>query len=119
MTEQVFKIGWERVQKPQGNKNVINRVLNYQVIRVTNQFLRAEGWGWGSYLNIQHSDARPGRCFVSQQLPLHSTATLAALPDMSLAPVAPFTCNFGLTSARGLDGRNAFTPEPEDPAHPN
>jgi len=28
--------------------------------------------------------------FVSQQLPLRSTATLAALPAMSLVPLAPF-----------------------------
>src|SRR5437879_3945690 len=36
----------------------------------------------------------PTSCFafVSRQLPLRSTATLAALPAMSLIPVAPFRC---------------------------
>jgi hypothetical protein len=34
--------------------------------------------------------AHPSRFIVSRQLPLRSTATLTALPAMSLAPVAPF-----------------------------
>ena len=34
--------------------------------------------------------ARPSRSIVSRSLPLGSTATLAALPAMSLIPVAPF-----------------------------
>ena len=39
---------------------------------------------------------------VSQQLPLRSTATLAALPAMSLIPVAPFTVGLkALDSRRG------------------
>src|SRR5205823_10322037 len=62
---------------------------------------------------------RSGQRFVSPQLPLRSTATLAASPAMSLAPVAPFTCNFGLTSAQVLDGRNAFTPVAEHARHPD
>jgi hypothetical protein len=35
--------------------------------------------------------AHPSRSIVSRSLPLGSTATLAALPAMSLTPVAPFT----------------------------
>jgi hypothetical protein len=34
--------------------------------------------------------AHPIRSIVSRQLPLRSTATLAAVPAMSLAPFAPF-----------------------------
>src|SRR5438034_6890993 len=38
--------------------------------------------------------AHPGRSIVSRSLPLVSTATLAALPALSLTPVAPFAEGF-------------------------
>ena len=38
--------------------------------------------------------AHPGRSIVSRSLPLGSTATPAALPAMSLIPVAPFAEGF-------------------------
>src|SRR5437762_13643936 len=71
-----------------------------------------------SHLSVQRVTVsnlliRSAQCFASPQLPLRSTASLAASPAMSLAPFAPSTCNSRLTSAPSLDALIAFTPVAE------
>jgi hypothetical protein len=52
----------------------------------------------------------PISSIVSRQLPLRSTATLAALPAMSLIPLAPFNGEKPLrTNEAGLRGLAALT----------
>ena len=50
--------------------------------------------------------AHPSRSIVSRSLPLGSTATLAALPAMSVTPVAPFAEGFRRRGDRDLLAMN-------------
>jgi hypothetical protein len=83
-------------------------VTNYLADRrraISDRRPRSLSLGHGAH--DQHDQARRDRDghFVSRSFQLGSTATLAALPAMSLTPVAPFTVELKASSVVVTDRR--------------